>query len=99
MIASGTRRFFGFHSDGMAHPYLTRPRVAAGGATVMSSAPSWTQSVTGRVPRVGLTYALTAYLATVVARAHEVVPFLSQVSPAKLSLLFVLLFLATNPRQ
>ena len=44
-------------------------------------------------------YALAAYIATVVARAHEVVPFLSQISPAKLSLLIVLGFLATNPRQ
>jgi len=82
----------------MAHPYLSRPRVASGATTAMAPA-AWVETAARAVPRPAFAYALAAYLAVTVARAHEVVPFLSQLSPAKLSLLFVIGMLATNPRQ
>lgn len=50
-------------------------------------------------PHRGFAYALAAYVAIVVTRAHEVVPFLSAFKPAKLSLLLVIAALAMHPRQ
>ncbi|HEX6048827.1 MAG TPA: O-antigen ligase family protein [Gemmatimonadaceae bacterium] len=50
-------------------------------------------------PSRAFAYSLAAYIAFVVTRAHEVVPFLSAVRPAKISLLVVLVAVAMNPRQ
>ena len=58
---------------------------------------SWATTVP--TPSRAFAYALAAYIAFVVTRAHEVVPFLSAVRPAKISLLLVLVAVAMNPRQ
>ena len=59
----------------------------------------WLSAPALPAPRPAFIYALAAYVAVVVTRSHEVVPFLSLVRPAKLSLLIVVAALAANIHQ
>ena len=85
--------------DVMAHPNLTRSSAAAVGAVRAGATSLWLSAPALPAPRPAFIYALAAYVAVVVTRSHEVVPFLSLVRPAKLSLLIVVAALAANIHQ